>query len=159
MVSERKRPQQKAQKTGGHFCIINGFHQRCLLLNGRYIYVKNSSDTTEKTSKGTTLRRVNKARHPPSILTIAPIYILVSFIFLLLKEPLIKSHNFWQRLRTGIKAWSCRKAHCLSNGHNADTGFLAKPHRARLQGIISVVALLVNAISIPCEVRLKYDAL
>ncbi len=76
-----------------------------------------------------------------------------------LKEPLIKSHNFWQRQKPGIKAWSCRKAHCLANGHNAESGFLAKPRRARLQAIISVVALLVNAISIPCEARLRYDGL
>ena len=95
----------------------------------------------------------------------------------MLKEPLIKSRNFWQRQNTGIKAWSCRKANCLSNDRNAEfselavsffetvnsimhkSGILAKPRRARLQAIISVVALLVKAASIPFEVRLRHDGL
>jgi hypothetical protein len=38
-------------------------------------------------------------------------------------------------------------------------GIWLSPARVSLQGIISVVALLVKAISIPCEVRLGYDAL
>ena len=75
-----------------------------------------------------------------------------------LKEPLIKSHKFWQRQKSRIKAWSCRNAFCLSNVHNAESGFLAKPHRARLEAIIFVVALLVKAISIPREARLEYDS-
>jgi len=48
---------------------------------------------------------------------------------------------------------------CLSNDGNADSGNLAKPRRVSLQGIISVVALLVKAVSIHCEARLGYDAL
>jgi len=42
---------------------------------------------------------------------------------------------------------------------NEEVGNLAKPRRVSLQGIISVVALLVKAISILYEVRLGYDAL
>ena len=48
---------------------------------------------------------------------------------------------------------------CLSNDDNAESGNLAKPRRVSLQGIISVVALLVKAISIPFEARLGYDTL
>ncbi len=43
--------------------------------------------------------------------------------------------------------------------NNEEIGNLAKPRWVSLQGIISVVALLVKAISIPCEARLGYDAL
>jgi len=43
--------------------------------------------------------------------------------------------------------------------NNKEIGNLAKPRRVSLQGIISVVALLVKAISILYEARLGYDAL
>ena len=43
--------------------------------------------------------------------------------------------------------------------NNEEIGNLAKPHRVSLQGIISVVALLVKAISILYEARLGYDTL
>ena len=71
----------------------------------------------------------------------------------------MKFNKFWQRQKARIKAWSCRNANCLSNDHNAEAGFLAKPLRVRLQAIISVVALFVKAVSIPCKVRLGYDSL
>ena len=76
-----------------------------------------------------------------------------------LKGPLIKSHKLWQRQKSRIKAWSCGNAYCLSNEHNAESGFLAKPHRANLQAVIFVVALLVKGVTIPCEARLEYDSL
>jgi len=47
----------------------------------------------------------------------------------------------------------------MVNNNNEEIGNLAKPHRVSLYGIISVVALLVKAISIPCEARLGYDAI
>jgi len=47
----------------------------------------------------------------------------------------------------------------MVKANNEEIGNLAKPPRVNLQGIISVVALLVKAISIPYEVRLGYDAL
>ena len=43
--------------------------------------------------------------------------------------------------------------------NNEEIDNLAKPRWVSLQGIISVVALLVKAISIPCEARLGYAAL
>ncbi len=43
--------------------------------------------------------------------------------------------------------------------NNEEIGNLAKPRRVSLQCIISVVPLLVKAISIPCEARLGYDDL
>jgi len=43
--------------------------------------------------------------------------------------------------------------------NNEEIGNLAKPRRVSLQSIISVVPLLVKAISIPYEARLGYDAL
>ena len=43
--------------------------------------------------------------------------------------------------------------------NNEEIGNLAKPRWVSLYGIISVVALLVKAISIPCEARLEYDTL
>jgi hypothetical protein len=43
--------------------------------------------------------------------------------------------------------------------NNKEVENLAKPHRARLQAIISVVALLVKGITISSEVRLGYDSL
>jgi len=43
--------------------------------------------------------------------------------------------------------------------NNEEIGNLAKPRRVNFQGIISVVALLVKAISIHYEVRLGYNAL
>jgi hypothetical protein len=48
---------------------------------------------------------------------------------------------------------------CLSNDDNAESGFLAKPHWAKLQTIIFVVALLVKGATIPFEARLDYDSL
>ena len=43
--------------------------------------------------------------------------------------------------------------------NNEEIENLAKPRWVSLYGIISVVALLVKAISIPCEARLGYDAI
>ncbi len=56
-------------------------------------------------------------------------------------------------------SWSQRNAYCLSSDHNAESGFLAKPQRARLQAVIFGVALLVKGMTIPCEARLEYDSL
>ncbi|HIO97893.1 MAG TPA: hypothetical protein EYG71_08215 [Leucothrix sp.] len=51
----------------------------------------------------------------------------------------------------------------LVSNHNKESGVLAKPRQlvkgARLQAIISVVALLVKGTTISCEVRLGYDGL
>jgi len=43
--------------------------------------------------------------------------------------------------------------------NNEEIENLAKPRWVSLYGIIPVVALLVKAISIPCEARLGYDAI
>lgn len=68
-------------------------------------------------------------------------------------------YKFWQRQKARIKAWLCRNANCLSNNHNEESGYLAKPRRARLQSTISVVVLFVKGATIPGKARLGYGAL
>jgi len=52
-----------------------------------------------------------------------------------------------------------RNAYCLSSDHHEESEFLAKPRRAKLQAIISIVVLLVKELTISCEARLGYDSL
>ncbi len=85
----------------------------------------------------------------------AELFVLDNKTISSLKGPLIKSHNFWQRQKSRIKACSCRNAYCLSNEHNAEAGFLAKPHRASLQAVIFVVMPLAKGVTILSETCLE----
>ena len=75
-----------------------------------------------------------------------------------LKESLSNLNEFWQRQVFKIETLVIKHSDSMVQTNNEEIGNLAKPRRVSLLGIISVVALLVKAISILSKARLGSNA-
>ena len=75
-----------------------------------------------------------------------------------LKESHSNLNEFWQRQVFKIETLVIKHSDSMVQTNNEEIGNLAKPRRVSLLGIISVVALLVKAISILSKARLGSDA-